>query len=70
MSVSEDIKHTPRNNKKKQRRNILLLLSLFLLLLVLAGLLIGSSYSGTMKPQITPTLQVTKYKLCLRFLVA
>ncbi|KLN97201.1 multidrug efflux MFS transporter periplasmic adaptor subunit EmrA [Moellerella wisconsensis] len=27
MSVSEDIKHTPRNNKKKQRRNALLLLS-------------------------------------------
>lgn len=36
MSVSEDIKHTPRNNKKKQRRNILLLLS-FIFIIVGVG---------------------------------
>lgn len=36
MSVSEDIKHTPRNNKKKQRRNALLLLS-FIFIIVGVG---------------------------------
>lgn len=36
MSVSEDIKHTPRNNKKKHRRNALLLLS-FIFIIVGVG---------------------------------